>query len=251
MQIGIIAGTGIDFLSETESWMETPTPYGPAYMAKTFIGETEVALLRRHGPGLNIPPHLINYHANMWALKEAGVRYVIATAAVGSIRMDMPPGTLSVIDDFIDFTKRRNTTIFDRPGESVVHTDFTTPYCSVISDSMEAAADKLGIEMGRRVTYLCVDGPRYETPAEIRMFAQWGGDVVGMTGVPEVVLARELGMCYGALAILTNYAAGILDQPLSHEEVVKCVSERRQQVKELLIHTIAAIPKSHTCCPGE
>lgn len=250
MFIGVIVGTGVDFFSSTEPWSEVQTPYGSAHLSTATVGGREVALLRRHGPGLNVPPHLINYRANMWALREAGVRRVIATAAVGSMWKDISPGTMSVIDDFIDFTKRRETTIFDQPGETVVHTDFTTPYCLEISDAIETAASDSQIALGKRVTYMCVDGPRYETPAEIEMFARWGGDVVGMTGVPEVILARELGMCYGALAIVTNYAAGILKKPLSHEEVVRAVAERRHQIEKILTETVTNLPKERncTCC---
>ena len=247
MRIGLIVGTGMDFLTPLEEWHEVPTPYGAAYLATAELGGMEVALLRRHGPMLNIPPHLINYHASMHALKELGIQCVLATAAVGSMRKELQPGDMAVVGDFIDFTKRRNCTAFDQPGEVVVHVDFSRPYCPVVSSAMEQAARELGISMGRRVTYMCVDGPRYETPAEVKMFAQWGGDVVGMTGVPEVVLAREMGMCYGALAIMTNYAAGVTDQPLSHQEVLACMSERQRSVQGILSRAVALIPEDHTC----
>jgi 5'-methylthioadenosine phosphorylase len=246
MSIGIIAGTGVDL--PIESWSEVATPYGPACLSTARIGEHEVVLLRRHGPGLNVPPHLINHHANLSALCEAGVRRVIATAAVGSLRRELSPGSLAVVCDFIDFTRHRVGTIFDRPAETVVHTDFSTPYCREISSALERAAEEIKVDLTRRVTYVCVDGPRYETPAEVRMFAHWGGDVVGMTGAPEVVIAREMGLCYGALAILSNYAAGIVDEPLSHEYVVRCVSERRQQIHDVLAGAVALIPEARTCC---
>ena len=248
MGIGLIAGTGLDFLSPKERWSEVPTPYGPAYLAAAVLGGRQVVLLRRHGPASNIPPHLINYHANLWALREAGVRRVLATAAVGSLKKEVQPGSLAVVCDFIDFTRRRQTTAFDRPGAAVAHVDFSTPYCPEISGAFEQAASESGIALGRRVTYVCVDGPRYETPAEVGMFAKWGGDVVGMTGVPEAVLAREMGMCYGALAIVTNYAAGILDRPISHQDVLKCVADCRRQVQNILERAAAKLSKTCACC---
>lgn len=248
MAIGLIAGTGVDFLSPTEQWPDVTTPYGPAYLAAGMLGGRQVVLLRRHGPALNISPHLISYRANLWALREAGVTRVLATAAVGSLKKEIPPRTLAVLSDFIDFTKRRETTTFDQPGAAVVHMDFSTPYCPEISAAFQQAAAELGIAIERRVTYVCVDGPRYETQAEVRMFAKWGGDVVGMTGVPEVVLAREMGMCYGVLAIVTNYAAGVTDRPLSHQDVLECMAECRQQVQGILERAAALIPEDRSCC---
>ena len=247
-RIGLITGSGMDFLEPSEGWAEIKTPYGSAYLGTAGLGQMEVALLRRHGPSVNVPPHLINYHANFWALREAGVQRVFATAAVGSMRRDMQPGSLAVIADFIDFTKRRDTTIFDRPGESPIHVDFSTPYCPEISSAIEEAAAEIGIALAERVTYVCVDGPRYETPAEVKMFAAWGGHVVGMTGVPEVVLAREMGLCYGALAILTNYAAGITDRPLSHEEVLACVAKCGRQIRGILERAVGLVAESRKCC---
>lgn len=248
MAIGLIVGTGMDSLFQIGEWGEVFTPYGPASISVGDISKHRIFFLRRHGPNLNIPPHLVNYSANIWALKQAGVDRIIATAAVGSLRIDISPGSFVVIDDFIDFTRHRNTTVYDKIGESVVHTDFTTPYCPSISDSIEHAAKELGMELAPRVTYVCVDGPRYETPAEVRMFAILGGDVIGMTGVPEVTLAKELGVCYGAIAAITNYAAGITDRPLSHDEVVRNVSEHRQHIHDLIERTISLLPENNTCC---
>lgn len=247
MRIGVIIGTGVDMLPSGEEWPQIASPFG-ACITTTNIAGQPVALMRRHGPGLNTPPHLINYRANILAFKDMGVQQVLATAAVGSMHEDLPPGSLGIVQDFIDFTKHRETTIYDVPGPEVVHTDFSTPYCPEISAAMERAAGELGIPLARQVTYVCVDGPRYETPSEIRMFAQWGGDVVGMTGVPEVIFARELGICYGSLAIISNYAAGISDRPLSHQEVVERVSACRNQIRSLLERTVALIPDTRTCC---
>jgi 5'-methylthioadenosine phosphorylase len=248
MKTGLIVGTGMGDLAPDTEWREVSTPYGSVCTANTMLGGTEVVLLRRHGPGLNVPPHLINYRANMWALCDAGVKCALSTAAVGSLNKDLKPGDLAVINDFIDFTKRRESTIYDKPGESVVHIDFSEPYCTVLSSSMEGAAAELGIALARKVVYVCVDGPRYETPAEIRMFARWGGDVIGMTGVPEVVIARELHMCYASLAIVTNYGAGISEHALSHQEVVDMVSRRCKDVCAIIEKTISSLPQTGDCC---
>ena len=249
MSIAVIAGTGIETLGHAEEVSEIRTPYGPAYFSEGMFGGRRVVVLRRHGPGLNIPPHLINYRANIWALREAGVKRIIATAAVGSIRKDLcPTGALAVVGDFIDFTKRREFTFMDSPRASVLHLDFSVPYCPEISSAIERAASQLGIPMARRVTYVCVEGPRYETPAEIRMFGQWGGDVVGMTGAPEVILAREMGMCYASLAIITNHAAGVTDRLLSHEDVLASVRERSEDVRRILDCAVAApMSETHRC----
>lgn len=247
MRIGLVIGTGMDFLAPGEEWTEIASPYGASITTANAAGQP-VAVLRRHGPAANVPPHLISYKANMLALKEMGVERVLATAAVGSMRADLPPGSLAIVQDFIDFTKHRETTIYDRPMPSAAHTDFSTPYCAEVSAAMEKAAKELDIPLAKRVTYVCVDGPRYETPAESRMFAQWGGDVVGMTGVPEVVIARELGMCYASLAVVTNFAAGISEKPLSHQEVVEQASACRGRIRDLLQQTVALIPENRTCC---
>lgn len=251
MSIGLILGTGLRFSEMEEQYVETSTPYGQAFLSTTALGGQQILLLRRHGPTLNIPPHLINYRANMWALRRAGVSRIIATAAVGSLREEIRPDSLATIGDFIDFTKQRESTFLDRPKEYVIHADFSVPYCPVISSAMERAASNMGITISRHVTYVCVDGPRYETPAEVRMFSNLGGDVVGMTGVPEVILARELGMCYGSLAIVTNYAAGISAHRISHSEVIKSASSLQQIIYELLRQTIAQISNEPSCCGSD
>lgn len=248
MKTGLIVGTGMGDLAADTEWREVSTPYGSACTANTMLGGKEIVLLRRHGPGLNVPPHLINYRANMSAVRDAGVKCVLSTAAVGSLSKDLKPGDLAVIHDFIDFTKRRESTILDKPGASVVHIDFSEPYCPVLSSAMEHAAVELGIGLARKVVYVCVDGPRYETPAEIRMFTLWGGDVIGMTGVPEVVIARELGMCYASLAIVTNYGAGISEHALSHQAVVDMVARRCKDVCAIIEQTLSSLPETDDCC---
>lgn len=247
MRIAIVAGTGTAGLVTARDWSQVDTPFGPAFVAVGRIGGRDIAVLARHGPGMNIPPHLINYRANMWALKEAQITRVIATAAVGSLREGLRPGTFAAVTDFIDFTKRRVGTFFEQPRDTVMHTDFSVPYCPRISGAIGQAAVEVGAGDCPPATYVCVDGPRYETPAEVHMFASWGGDVVGMTGVPEVVLARELGLCYGALAIITNYAAGISAEPLSHAQVVESVAEQGPLILDLLHRVVALTYDDQEC----
>lgn len=234
MSIAVIAGTGIVEPVEAGACRRACTPYGEALLSERRFGSHNVILLPRHGPGLNIPPHLINYQANVWALKEAGALAVIATLAVGSLREELPPGSLAVVTDFLDFTRRRAFTFFEQVQRSVVHTDFSAPYCPKVTSALKDSAREVGLGDLPEVTYACMEGPRYETPAEVRMLASLGGGVVGMTGVPEVVLARELGLCYGAIAIVTNYAAGMSPTPLSHEEVVASVCDQGDKLRQVI-----------------
>ena len=248
MKIGLIVGSGMDWLTPLQEWSEASTPYGYTVTTTIPFGGRDLVVVRRHGPQLNVPPHLINYRANLWALREAGVKGLLATAAVGSLRKEIKPGTLALARDFIDFSKRGGVTIFDRPGDRLKHIDISTPYCPLISSAIEQAAVELGIELGPRVVYVCVDGPRYETPAESRMFAVLGGDVVGMTSAPEAVLAREMEMCYASLTIVANYAAGLSQHRVTHEEVLAGVASRRQDVHDILQRAVALIPEAGNCC---
>lgn len=245
--IAVIAGTGLTESSTGLEYLPVSTPYGDAFLAERQFGRHRVVLMARHGPGLNIPPHLVNYRANIWALRQSGVRVVISTAAVGSLGIDLTPGTLAVVTDFIDFTKQRPFTFFEQPQNAVVHTDFSTPYCPSVTRALREAAKDTGAEDLPQVTYACMEGPRYETPAEVRALASLGADVVGMTGFPEVVLAREAGLCYGSLAIIANYAAGISPTPLSHEEVVARVSEQGAIVQDLLARTVGLLERHERC----
>lgn len=201
--------------------MTVETPYGSADALIGTLADREVVFLSRHGYGHATPPHLINYRANIWALKELGVRKIIATAAVGSLVKNFRSGDLVLPDQFLDFTKSRSQTFYEGKGQGVLHVDMTEPYCADVRQVIAGAAEQLGFALTNGACYVCTEGPRFETPAEIRMFQSFGADLVGMTSVPEVVLARELGMCYAAIGLVTNEAAGISPQPLTHAEVVE------------------------------
>lgn len=249
-KVAIIGGTGLYAQTQFEQCRErlVATRYGEALVQQGLYREREVFFLSRHGPGHALPPHRINYRANIAALKKLGVTAAIATAAVGSLRENIAPGSRVLIDQFIDFTRNRPQTFFDGEEEGVVHTDFTEPYCPSLRESIRRAAGLLGEPLLRGGCYACTEGPRFETPAEIKMLTLLGADLVGMTNVPEVVLAREAGICYAAIALVTNYAAGISLDRLSHAEVLEAMENGKPGLERLLALTLEQIRADRTCC---
>lgn len=241
MRFAVIGGTGFyDFLTGEVTHHEVSTRYGAVQVDAGDVSGAEVYFLPRHGPEHSLPPHRVNYRANIAALQQLGVRNVLASAAVGSMAETLPPGSLALLTQFLDFTRCRAATFFDG-DEGVVHTDMGSPYCPHLGGELRAAAAALGERLSPDTTYVCAEGPRFETPAEIRMFRQLGGDVVGMTSVPEVVLAREAGLCYASVAIVTNWAAGIAPEPLRHEEVSSFMSEQAPR----LVRVFQAVIRAH------
>ncbi len=250
LKAAVIGGTGVydPRLIENTEKKEVTTPFGKVSFLKGEYLNNEVYFLPRHGKGHSVPPHKINYRANIWALKEEGVSRIIATAAVGSLNQDMLPGSAVIIDQFIDFTKQRPLTFFDEEcEEGVVHTDFSQPYCPQLKDIILKAGKDLPVKIIDYGTYVCTEGPRFESSAEIKMFKILGGDLVGMTNVPEVVLARELGMCYSTITYVTNFAAGISLNPLSHEEVLGMMDENIEIIRKLIMNSVELIPNDKTC----
>ncbi len=253
--LAIIGGTGLETLPAEYALerFSVQTRFGPAAVARASrAGAEPVIFLSRHGEQHGIAPHAINYRANIAALVELGVTRALATNAVGSLRLDLQPGSLVLLDDFIDFTRGRPTSFWADTGEadSVVHTDFTEPYCPELRGILQAVASERDLALLPRGTYLCAEGPRFETPAEISLFASWGADVVGMTGLPEAVFAREAGICYAAIAIVTNFGAGLTPTPVAHEQVLVRMAESAAAVRELLIAAAARIPAHRTCACG-
>ena len=231
----VIGGSGVEGLYETIDESKIVTPFGnvTVFKVKTSTG-LDAYFLLRHGVGYSIPPHKINYRANIWALKELKVRGIIATNAVGSLRRGLKPGTLLAPHDFLDFTKSRPFTFFD---DKVVYTDVSEPYDNRIRKALERASKRLSLKVRMRGVYVATEGPRYESPSEIRMFRKVGGWVVGMTGLPEVVLAKEVGLPYASLCVVTNYAAGMQTR-ISHEEVERLMKRKIKDVKELMDNAI-------------
>ncbi|HEY8394745.1 MAG TPA: S-methyl-5'-thioadenosine phosphorylase [Thermaerobacter sp.] len=249
MRLAIIGGTGVYDPEILENIREETvvTPYGRATVRiGTFRGQ-EIAFLARHGAGHTVPPHRINYRANIYALAALGVQRVIATAAVGSIRREFGPGHFVLVDQFLDFTKNRVSTFFEGGDEGVVHIDVTEPYCPQLRETLHAAGRELGIPVHNGGVYVCTEGPRFETPAEIRMFERLGGDLVGMTSVPEVVLAREAGLCYATVAMVTNYAAGLSGAPLTHDEVLEVMAANVTNLRRLILEAIPRLAPERSC----
>ncbi|HWR45584.1 S-methyl-5'-thioadenosine phosphorylase [Sporomusa sp.] len=249
MKIAIIGGTGVydPRILDNIREQEIATPYGVVRFKSGEYAGKEVAFIPRHGSSHSIPPHLINYRANIWAIKKLGVQNIIATTAVGSLNLDMKPGDFVLIDQFLDFVKNRTTTFYEGGERGVVHVDVTTPYCPAVRNVLTAAAKDLGISIHQQGTYVCTEGPRFETPAEIKMFAKFGGDVVGMTNVPEVVLAREAEMCYATVSMVTNFAAGISPQPLTHHEVLETMQVNAENIKQLIMAAISRLDTETDC----
>jgi 5'-methylthioinosine phosphorylase len=210
--LAIIGGSGLTQLANLEVARREVmrTPYGDPSGAITLgtIRGAPVAFLARHGYGHTLPPHKVNYRANMWALGQLEVKYIVSVASVGGIRSDLGPGALAVPDQIIDYTHGREFTYFHGDDRSVVHVDFTQPYCEALRQRLLTAAEKAGEPIVAGGTYAATQGPRLESAAEIDRLERDGADMVGMTGMPEAALARELGLCYGAIAVVVNDAAG-------------------------------------------
>ncbi len=207
--IGIIGGSGIERPAEGFVEQQIVTPYGTA-LAWTGSGEqADTVFLSRHGVEHDVPPHRINYRANIWALRQLGVDRVVATFAVGGIAEDIPPGGVVALSDIIDFTSGREFTFFNGGEEGLRHTPFTEPFSPPLREALVRLAPTYGLSMRPSGVYICFNGPRFETAAEIRMSAIMGADVVGMTAMPEAILARELEIHYAGVAISVNWAAGV------------------------------------------
>jgi 5'-methylthioinosine phosphorylase len=211
-KVGVIGGSALDSIANLEvSHREmVNTPYGATSSPLLFgqINGGEIIFIHRHGFGHNIAPHEINYRANIWALKELEVTHIIATGAVGGITQHMSPVTMVIPDQIIDYTHTRNQTFYESSSEPVVHVDFTWPYDEQLRTVLNTSAVNLNLPVVSKGTYGAVQGPRLETAAEIRRLERDGCDIVGMTGMPETVLARELEIQYACCGVVVNWAAG-------------------------------------------
>jgi len=247
-EIGVFGGSGFyDFLEDPEE-VTVDTPYGAPSAPLTVgtVGGRRVAFLPRHGRDHEFPPHLVPYRANVWAMKELGVTRLFGPSAAGSLRRDIPPRTFVVSDQAIDLTKNRPTTFYD--GPTTTHVSFADPYCPAMRATLVEAAASLGIAHREGGTMVVIEGPRFSTRAESKMFAQVGGDVIGMTQFPEVSLARELEICFANVALVTDYDVGVDDiAPVSHAEVLKVFGENIESLRDLLFAAIPAVPTERTC----
>ncbi|MFC1665633.1 S-methyl-5'-thioinosine phosphorylase [Pseudomonadota bacterium] len=243
--IGVIGGSGLSkYLGlDIISSEIVQTPYGEP-SAPLVIGQLagqEIAFLPRHGHGHTIPPHLVNYRANIWVLKNAGVENVISVAAVGSMRSELVSGELAIPTQIIDYTYSRNQTFFDGETDPVTHVDFTQPYCQKLIDVFDKAAKTIQIDLPIGCVYAATQGPRFESAAEVRKLINDGAHIVGMTGMPEVVLARELELCYATIAVIVNPAAGLSDGKIDLSEIEAMLIKGTEKARTLIENCIQLI----------
>jgi 5'-methylthioinosine phosphorylase len=242
--LGIIGGSGLTQLSNLEITRRevVRTPYGEPSGALTFcaLDGHEVVFIARHGYGHTIPPHAVNYRANIWALHAQGVSGLASVASVGGIRADLKPGVLAVPNQIIDYTYGREHTFFDGPEQPVTHTDFTRPYCQSMREELLKAATQEKIPVVDGGVYGATQGPRLETAAEIGRLERDGADMVGMTGMPEAALAREIGICYASVTVVANWAAGRGDSTdaVNLEVIRTFLEEAMVKVRVLLARLI-------------
>lgn len=238
--LAIIGGSGLSQLGSLEETRRkvARTPYGEPSGALTFgrIAKSEVVFLARHGDGHSIAPHEVNYRANLWALKDAGATEVVSVASVGGIRDDMAPGVLALPSQVIDYTSGRAATFFEGAGVPVQHIDFTEPYSRPLRERILEAAARCGEKLVDGGVYAATQGPRLESAAEVNRLQRDGADLVGMTGMPEASLAREIGLEYAAIAVVANYAAGRGDsaRAISLDKIGAVLDEAMVRVQRVL-----------------
>jgi 5'-methylthioadenosine phosphorylase len=248
--VGIIGGTGVydPGLFSSKREVKVHTPYGEPSDLVT-IGEysgVKVAFIPRHGKGHRIPPHSINSRANIWALKQLGVKRIIAPSAVGSLKEVFKPGDIAIPDQFIDFTKKRQYTFYD--GGQVCHVSVADPFCPELRNIAIDRIKKLKFSLHSNATYVCIEGPRFSTRAESRFFRDvMKADIIGMTLVPEVSLAREAEICYTSIATVTDYDVWA-DHPVTSSEIIETLAKNVEKTKKLIADMVPAIPAARKKC---
>jgi 5'-methylthioadenosine phosphorylase len=246
--IGIFGGTGIydSGLLEDPKEVTIETPYGKTSDSITigvFKGK-KIAFMPRHGKKHTIPPHLINFRANIWAFKQIGVKRIVAPSAVGSLREELAPGAFVLPNQFLDFTKSRKGTFSDEG--KVIHISVADPFCPELQSAIKEAARDQNIQIHSERTYVCVEGPRFSTKAESRFFRSTGADIIGMTLVPECQLAREAQMCYVSICTVTDYDVWA-EKPVTAKEVIETLKKNVENTKRLLTSLPDLIPTSRRC----
>jgi 5'-methylthioadenosine phosphorylase len=269
VEIGIIGGTGADLPLKNVKEYKVYTPYG-APSDKIQVGDFQgkkIAFLSRHGPGHTIPPHALNYRANIWAMKEIGVKRIFSPCAVGGLTPKTDKGVFVVVDQYIDRTKARDDTFYN--GGEVCHLSQADPFCPEMNDMFYKTGKDLGLDIMKSGTYICVNGPRFSTRAESKMFANWGGDVIGMTVYPEIVLAGELNMCYSSIATVTDLdcwaceckkcgtvmygekcpscGGPIKSLVVTIDEILETMHKNEDNLRKLIEKVIPNIPKKQGC----
>lgn len=252
VKIGIIGGTGVYRLPGVENLEKTAvdTPYGKVVVSVGRLAGKRMAFLTRHGEAHSISPGQINYRANIRALSTLGVKQVFATACSGSVNPAYPAGSFVLLQQFIEFTKARHASFFENDGseeKKIGHVDLTQPYCPRLSQVYLDAAAALGLPARDGATYACMEGPRFETAAEINMLRVLGADLVAQTGYPEVALAREDEMCYASLGIVANMAAGIEDEHVETTAVQENMAQVFGDVQRLLVKAVELVDMDGDC----
>jgi len=253
-EIGVFGGSGFYRFFKKASQLEVETPYGLPSAALTIsrVGGKSVAFLPRHGVHHEFPPHMVPYRANMRAFRDLGIKRVIGPTAVGSLKPEVEPGDLVFCDQFVNFTTGRRDTFYD--GPATTHVSTADPYCPEMRKVGIEAAGKLGLKAHTSGTVVVIQGPRFSTRAESRFFSAQGWDVINMTQFPEVVLARELEMCYLNISVATDYDAGLEGnpdiKPVSHEEVIKVFNDNIGNLKELIAEIVRNLPERRSCGCG-
>lgn len=247
--IGVIGGSGLYDIAELEirDPVKVSTPYGePSGLYRTgrWSGR-DVIFLPRHGSKHNIQPHKVNYRANIWGFRELGVEKIISICSTGGISPEMKPGMIALPEQIIDMTHGRMSTFYDE--DEVVHIDFTEPFCPDMRKYVFDAAVAAGVPAINSGVYVCTNGPRLETASEIRTFSTWGADMVGMTLMPEAVLARELEICFACIAVITNFAAGIAADKLTTKEVLSTMHSSSERLRAVLKSFFSLVTESCSC----
>jgi 5'-methylthioadenosine phosphorylase len=250
MKVGIIGGSGLDDpkLLHDSQQVEMDTPYGKPSSSLTcgVLNGAEVCILARHGRDHSLMPTRVPFRANIWALKKAGCTHILATTACGSLREDIEPGHIVFPDQFIDHTRLRPLTFHE---DKVVHTPMADPFCGTLRRLLVESATRLGLRYHAAGTIVTIEGPRFSTRAESHMFRAWGADIINMSTVPEVVLAREAGACYQSIAMSTDYDCWKEDEaPVTWEMIVQRMEQNADNVKRLLIDTIPHIAEDACAC---
>lgn len=235
MNKAIIGGTGVYDIYEVSEKREVTTEYGTVTFDVINVDGEEICFFPRHGSGHSLPPHKINYKANIAALKSIGITHIYGMVTVGSVDKDITEGSIVVIDDFLDFTSGRDATFFDGEDGVVSHTDMTDPYCKNLRSKFIKKAKQLGVNVVDKGVYVSTNGPRFETKTEIKMYQMIGGTVVGMTNVPEVVLAKEMEMCYSAIGLVSNMACGMKNENLAQKDHRGEIAIAKENVTNIIL----------------
>jgi 5'-methylthioadenosine phosphorylase len=253
-EIGIFGGSGFYKILERAKEVEIKTPYGkPSDKISLFSYQgKKIAFLPRHGKNHQFPPHKIPYLANLWAFKKLGVKQIIAPAAAGSLQSEIKPGDFVICDQFVDRTKNRKDTFF--PGPKIVHISSVEPYCKRLRKLAFKICQDLKIPVHKKGTLVVIEGPRFSSKAESSWFTKMGWQVINMTGYPEVILAKELEMCYVNISLITDYDAGLVAKkkvkPVSLKEVIRIFNQNNEKLRKVIFKILEKISLKRNCpCP--